>query len=86
MSHTVIIDEDFRGQQFENRLNAVVRHCKIGKVTRKYVAPTGLIPGGVILPALNDHFTWKPAQAGGYVPTTRSGDVHLMPSVRHLLT
>ncbi|MBB3521064.1 hypothetical protein [Rhizobium sp. BK456] len=80
MSHTVIIDEDYRGQQLENRLNAVIRHCKIGKVTRKYVAPTGLIPGGVILPALDDYFTWNPAQAGGYVQTTSSGDVPLVPS------
>lgn len=80
MSRTVIIDEEFRGQQFENRLNAVIRHCKIGKVTRKYVAPTDLIPGGVIMPALNDYFTWNPGQLGGYVPNTSSADVPLVPS------
>jgi hypothetical protein len=73
-------------KEMANLSNEQKRHCRIGKVTRKDVAPTGVIPGGVILPALNDHFTWNPAQAGGYVPTTRSGDVHLMPSVRHLLT
>lgn len=55
-------------------------HCKIGKVTRKYVAPAGLIPRGVILPALNDYFTWNPGQSGGYVPNTSSADVPLVPS------
>lgn len=38
MSHTVIIDEYYRSRQAENRLNAVIRHCKIGKVTHKYHA------------------------------------------------
>lgn len=86
MSHTVIIDEYYRSRQAENRLNAVIRHCKIGKVTHKYIDTGGLIPSGVILPAINDRFTWNPVQSGGYVPTTSSVDVHLMPSVRHLLT
>lgn len=80
MSHTVIIDEDYRARQFENRLNSVFRHCRIGKVTRKYAASTGLIPGGVILPAINDYFTWNRAQAGGFVPTGSSADVPLVPT------
>jgi hypothetical protein len=60
-----------------NMSNEQKRHCRIGKVTRKYVVPSGVIPGGVILPAINDYFTWNPAQAGGYVPTTSSADVPL---------
>ncbi len=35
MSYTVVIDERERDRRFENRLNAVVRHCRIGKVTKK---------------------------------------------------
>lgn len=82
MSHTAVIDEDYRARQFENRLNAVIRHCKIGKITRKYVAPSGVIPGGVVLPAINDWLTWNPVQAGGYVPNTSSADVPFIPRPR----
>lgn len=32
MSYTVVVDEQFRERQFENRLNAAMRRCKIGKV------------------------------------------------------
>lgn len=35
MSYTTIVDEDARARYFENRLNEIIRHCKIGKVTRK---------------------------------------------------
>jgi len=35
MSYTVVVDEAERERRFENRLNAVVRHCRIGKVASK---------------------------------------------------
>jgi hypothetical protein len=35
MDQTVVVDEDYRSRQLENRLNAVVRHCRIGKVSSK---------------------------------------------------
>lgn len=35
MSYTVIIDEQERKREFENRINAVMRHCRIGKVSPK---------------------------------------------------
>jgi hypothetical protein len=41
MSYTGIVSEEERDRRFENRLNVVMRHCKIGKVTRKYL-PTHL--------------------------------------------
>lgn len=35
MSYTIVVDEQERERRFENRLNAVVRRCKIGKVASK---------------------------------------------------
>lgn len=35
MSYTIVVDEQEQARQFENRLNAVVRHCRIGKVRHK---------------------------------------------------
>jgi hypothetical protein len=35
MSYTVVVDEQERERRLENRLNAVARHCKIGKVRYK---------------------------------------------------
>lgn len=35
MSYTVILDHAEERRQFENRINAVLRHCRIGKVTGK---------------------------------------------------
>lgn len=35
MSHTVVLDNNEIAKQTENRLNAVIRHCRIGRVTRK---------------------------------------------------
>lgn len=35
MSYTFVVNEDFRKKQTENRINAAVRRCKIGKVTPK---------------------------------------------------
>ncbi|ASS55899.1 hypothetical protein [Rhizobium leguminosarum] len=35
MSYTVIVDEREREQRFENRLNVLYRHCRIGRVSRK---------------------------------------------------
>lgn len=37
MSYTVILDYAEERRQFENRINAVLRHCRVGKVTRKPV-------------------------------------------------
>jgi len=33
--YTIVVDERERERQFENGINKAVRHCKIGKVTRK---------------------------------------------------
>jgi hypothetical protein len=35
MSYTVVVDEREREQRFENRLNVLYRHCRIGRVSRK---------------------------------------------------
>ncbi|QRY69186.1 hypothetical protein JVX98_13275 [Ensifer sp. PDNC004] len=35
MSYTIIRDYAEERRQFENRINAVLRHCRIGKVTSK---------------------------------------------------
>jgi len=40
MSYTIVVDEQERARRYENRLNVLVRHCKIGKVTRKAPVPT----------------------------------------------
>ncbi|AWC25377.1 hypothetical protein CO731_04872 [Aminobacter sp. MSH1] len=48
MSYTVVVDEQERMRQMENRLNAVARHCKIGKVRYKH-ALSDLV--GVGMPA-----------------------------------
>lgn len=37
MSYTIVKDDEFYARQNENRLNAVVRHCRIGKVTEKHL-------------------------------------------------
>lgn len=55
VSHTVLIDEQERDRRFENRLNAVVRHCRIGRVTRK-LKESGILTG-VAGPARPDWFT-----------------------------
>ncbi|WCA57782.1 hypothetical protein G6M16_008760 [Agrobacterium tumefaciens] len=36
--YTIVVDERERERQFENGINKAVRHCKIGKVTRKVEA------------------------------------------------
>lgn len=46
MTNTIIIDENLLEQQVENSINRSVRHCRIGKVTRKLL-PQG---GGAIIP------------------------------------
>jgi len=38
MSYTIVEDEAACDRRLENRLNAVVRHCKIGKVNWKRTA------------------------------------------------
>lgn len=44
MSYTVIVDRDEERRQFENRINAAVRHCRIGKVSAKAPKHWGLKP------------------------------------------
>jgi hypothetical protein len=36
MSYTVVHDQQYEDHRFENLRNEVKRHCKIGKVTRKF--------------------------------------------------
>lgn len=38
MSHTEVLTEDHRRREFENRINVAVRHCRIGRVTKKQKA------------------------------------------------
>ncbi len=78
MTHTTIVDESARGRRFENRLNEVYRHCRIGKVTRKMQTPGGKW----VSPMLSWHPDpgkppTSPFFSGGYVHTTSSGDVVL---------
>lgn len=35
MSYTIVRDFAEERRQFENRINAVLRHCRIGKVVQK---------------------------------------------------
>lgn len=35
MSYTIAHDQGYEDHRWENRLNVVFRHCKIGKVNRK---------------------------------------------------
>lgn len=39
MSYTIIRDYAEERRQFENRINAVLRHCRIGKVVQKPARP-----------------------------------------------
>ncbi len=73
MSYTVIIDEHEREQRFENRLNEIYRHCRIGKVMRKMVLHGGQI---VSRPSMWPEPMRSPVfYSGGYVHTTRSDKV-----------
>lgn len=46
MSYTVIIDERERERRFENRLNALHRHCRIGRIQHKVTIFGGArVPG-----------------------------------------
>ncbi|MBS0257243.1 MAG: hypothetical protein JSR13_05950 [Proteobacteria bacterium] len=67
---------DEMSKETENVVNRLHRHCKIGRVVKKFqihggqwVAPKSLLPGAIKLPS-----------AGGYVHTTSSGDVPLVPA------
>ena len=75
MSYTVIVDEREREQRFENRINETFRHCRIGRVMRKFVqyggkvvTPRAWYPDPVRSPP-------APFYSGGYVHTTRSDEV-----------
>jgi hypothetical protein len=49
MSYTFIKDDEWYARQYENRLNEVVRRCRVGKVRPKHA---GVWPLGVGKPAL----------------------------------
>lgn len=80
--HTVVITESERERSFTNEINKAARHCRVVNVRRKvregktvYVNPLMASP---MLPPIfepNQCFT-----SGGYVHTTRSGDVPLVPA------
>lgn len=51
MSYTIVLDQSEQRRQAENRLNVLVRHCRIGKVRTKQpkhwlpkMTPTGWHP------------------------------------------
>lgn len=47
MSYTVVIDERIREQRFENRLNELHRHCRIGRIMHKMQILGGaMVPNG----------------------------------------
>jgi hypothetical protein len=62
MSHTVPFGEAERERQTENRFNAVIRHCRIGKVKLKAAYPRHpfdlLPPYKTVKP-----FIWQPNTA-----------------------
>ncbi|UXS24209.1 hypothetical protein [Agrobacterium tumefaciens] len=82
--YTIVVDERERERQFENGINKAVRHCKIGKVTRKLPHVTDEMRNafrGALNPMLPPIF--EPNRcftSGGYVHTTSSGDVPLVPA------
>lgn len=63
MSYTVVVDEQEHARHMENRLNAVARHCKIGKV--RYKREIGYNWPTTPLPKRNTFFT-APLD-GGYL-------------------
>ncbi len=80
--HTVVITESERERRFTNEINKAVRHCRVVNVKSKvregktvYVNPS--MPSPMLPPKFepNRRFT-----SGGYVPTTSSGDVPLVPA------
>jgi hypothetical protein len=44
MSYTIVLDQAEQQRQIENRINAVVRHCRIGKVRAKTPKNWGKLP------------------------------------------
>jgi hypothetical protein len=60
MSYTVVEDPDYRDRRLENRLNAVVRRCRIGMITwKKPVSiPSVFTPWAPNHPDLSKQFQW----------------------------
>ena len=80
--HTVVITESERERRFTNEINKAVRRCVIGKV-RHRLPPVVDEMQKAFQRALWPHLgTPLPKQtyAGGYMHTTSSGDVPLVPA------
>lgn len=69
---------DEMSKETENVVNRLHRHCKIGRVEKKMQTLNGWQkpPNSWFTDRLNSLQT----RAGGYVPTTSSGDVPLVPA------
>ena len=61
MSHTVIMSEAERERRTENRINAAVRHCRIGKVRIKEIYPRA--PFDYQPHEIGTPFVWRPNAA-----------------------
>lgn len=75
--HTVVITESERERRFTNEINKAVRHCRVVNVKRKVSDGNTIQVNPFLAPPMfppvfepNRCFT-----SGGYVHTTRSGDV-----------
>ena len=65
-------------RQIENRVNVVLRHCRIGKVVEKTKPDyaKGLLDGlRYQPPPAGPSLIWNPAQSGRFVPMTSSADI-----------
>lgn len=60
MSYTIVVDENERRRQTENRINIAVRHCKIGKVSVKHPKGWGGIPNFSIQPPYRNTTGYPP--------------------------
>lgn len=73
--YTIVVDEAERERR-ENAINAVKRHCRIGKVSPKPPKHWGT---SALKPRKQPVIPWTPGMAapwsGGYVPVTSSGDL-----------
>ncbi|GAA4169185.1 hypothetical protein [Shinella granuli] len=66
-------------RETENVVNRLHRHCRIGRVTKKFMTHGGkMVPMRWMPDPMKPPPT--PSFSGGYVPVTSSGDVPLVPS------
>lgn len=69
MSRTIVVDEASRERSFENRLNEVYRHCRIGRIVPKLVPMAPIAPINFASPV--DHEWWRlPVVPAIYQPGT----------------